>query len=395
MGIFFDIIYDVKVSRRTILKVTGIGALAITFIPRIAFASKNSLRSLRTGVQPGGKTRLVIETDNRPSYNLDFLSSPDRIAVNISNTAGDTSIKPILASGTLVKNIRQNQLGDRLQVVADLNKSVTSIPKNQIMILEPNGDSGYRLVLDFTADTDTKSETTESDSKTEKKSHAPVIVIDAGHGGRDPGCIGKSGIKEKNIVLSVAKKLQKKLNGNGYKVLLTRDRDIFLNLDTRAGIAEKHHADLFISLHANANPSRKVKGYSVYTLSKKASDEEAQKLAEAENAADKIEVDGFAKFEPDIRNALSALQQHAVSEMSVEFADGVSRKFKQGGITQMPGASMRQAPFAVLRSTIPGALVELGHLSNIVEEKLLNTGFHQDKLVSAIASAISKYDFDV
>lgn len=384
-----------KVSRRTILKVTGIGALAITFIPRIAFAAKNSLRSLRTGVQPGGKTRLVIETDKRPSYNLDFLTSPYRIAVNIPNTAGDTSIKPVLASGTLVKNIRQNQLGERLQVVADLKKYVASIPSSQIMILEPNGDSGYRLVLDFTADTDTKNETTESNSKAEKKTHVPVIVIDAGHGGRDPGCIGKSGIKEKNIVLSVAKKLQKKLKGNGYKVLLTRDRDIFLNLDTRAGIAEKHHADLFISLHANANPSRKIQGYSVYTLSKKASDEEAQKLAESENAADKIDVDDFEGFEPNIRNALSSLRQHVIAEMSVEFADGVSRKFKQNGITEMPGASMRQAPFAVLRSTIPGALVELGHLSNLIEEKLLNTGSHQDKLVSAIASAISKYDFDV
>jgi N-acetylmuramoyl-L-alanine amidase len=385
----------VEISRRTILKVTGIGVVAITFIPRIAFASRNSLRSLRAGIQPGGKTRLVIETDNRPSYNLDFLSSPNRIAVNLSNTAGDTSIRPILSAGTLIKGVRQNQLGDKLQIVADLNKSVLNIPKNQIMVLEPNGDTGYRLVLDFTAGTATKTAVDESDSKTEKKTHAPVIVIDAGHGGRDPGCIGKSGIKEKTIVLAVAKKLREKLNGNGYKVLLTRDRDIFLNLDTRAGIAEKHHADLFISLHANANPSRKIKGYSVYTLSKRASDEEAQKLAEAENAADKIEVDGFARFEPDIRNALSSLQQHAVAEMSVEFADGVSRKFTQTGISQMPGASMRQAPFAVLRSTIPGALVELGHLSNLIEEKLLNSGSHQDKLVNAIASAVSKYDFDV
>ena len=395
MGDFFVIILNMEVSRRTILKIAGVGVVAITLMPRIAFAARNSLRSIRTGVQPGGKTRLVIETDNRPSYSLDFLSSPNRIAVNLSNTAGDNGIKPILTPGTLISGIRQNQLGDKLQIVADLNKPVSDIPKNQILMLEPNGDTGYRLVLDFAAGKSAQTNTVASDSIDEKKSRVPVIVIDAGHGGRDPGCIGKSGIKEKTIVLAVAKKLREKLNGNGYKVLLTRDRDVFLNLDTRAGIAEKHHADLFISLHANANPSRKIKGYSVYTLSKKASDEEAQKLAEAENAADKIEVDGFARFEPNIRNALSALQQHAVAEMSVEFADGVSRKFKQNGITEMPGASMRQAPFAVLRSTIPGALVELGHLSNMVEEKLLNNGSYQDRLVSAIATAIGKYDFDV
>ncbi len=384
-----------EVSRRTILKVAGIGVLVVSFMPRIAFAARNSLRSLRAGVQPGGKTRLVIETDNRPSYDLEFFTSPDRIAINLTNTVGDSSIKPILVSGTLIKTIRQNQLGDKLQIVADLRKPVSAIPKNQILVLDPNGDTGYRLVLDFAKGGGSAVAATETETKSQNKNRAPVIVIDAGHGGRDPGCIGKSGIKEKTIVLAVAKKLRDKLNGNGYKVLLTRDRDIFLNLDTRAGVAEKHHADLFISLHANANPSRKIKGYSVYTLSKRASDEEAQKLADAENAADKIEVDGFARFEPNIRNALSALQQHAVAEMSVEFADGVSKKFKQNGISQMPGASMRQAPFAVLRSTIPGALVELGHLSNLAEEKLLNSGSYQDRLVSAIASAIGKYDFDV
>lgn len=384
-----------EVSRRTILKVASIGVLVVSFMPRIAFAARNSLRSLRAGVQPGGKTRLVIETDNRPSYDLEFFTSPDRIAINLTNTVGDSSIKPILVSGTLIKAIRQNQLGDKLQIVADLNKPVSAIPKNQILILDPNGDTGYRLVLDFAKGGGSAVAAAETETKSQNKNRAPVIVIDAGHGGRDPGCIGKSGIKEKTIVLAIAKKLRDKLNGNGYKVLLTRDRDIFLNLDTRAGVAEKHHADLFISLHANANPSRKIKGYSVYTLSKRASDEEAQKLADAENAADKIEVDGFARFEPNIRNALSALQQHAVAEMSVEFADGVSKKFQQNGISQMPGASMRQAPFAVLRSTIPGALVELGHLSNLAEEKLLNSGSYQDRLVSAIASAIGKYDFDV
>lgn len=384
-----------EVSRRTILKVAGIGVLVVSFVPRIAFAARNSLRSLRTGVQPGGKTRLVIETDSRPSYDLEFLTSPDRIAVNLANTAGDNGISPILASGTLVKSIRQNQLGDKLQIVADLRNPVSSIPKNQILILDPNGDSGYRLVIDFARGGGAAAVATETENKSQNKNRAPVIVIDAGHGGKDPGCIGKSGIKEKSIVLAVAKKLKDRLNGRGYKVLLTRDRDIFLNLDTRAGIAEKNHADLFISLHANANPSRQMQGFSVYTLSKKASDEEAQKLADAENAADKIEVDGFARFEPNIRNALSALQQHAVSEMSVEFAADISSEFKRSGVNKQPGPSLRQAPFGVLRSTIPAALVELGHLSNAAEEKLLNSSSHQDKLVKAIASAIGAYDFDV
>ena len=190
-----------KVSRRTILKVAGVGVVTITFLPRIVFAARNSLRSLRTGIQPNGKTRLVIETDKRPSYNLNFLTSPNRIAVNISNTIGNTNIKPVLASGTLIHRVRQNQLGDRLQIVADLNKPVSAIPKNQIFILEPNGDTGYRLVLDFTSGQVAQNTTSSSSSKDEKKSRVPVIVIDAGHGGRDPGCIGKSGIKEKYCII--------------------------------------------------------------------------------------------------------------------------------------------------------------------------------------------------
>ncbi|MCL2749155.1 MAG: N-acetylmuramoyl-L-alanine amidase [Alphaproteobacteria bacterium] len=385
-------------SRRTVLKIAGVSALVVTFLPRMAFAARNSLLGLRSGAQPGNKTRLVIETSSRPSYSLDYLTEPARLVVNLSNTSGDTGIKPSLASGTLIKSISQEQVGDKLQVIATLTKSISEIPKNQILVLDPNGDSGYRLALDFTAGGSSASASaasTAAASKEQSKARKPIIVIDAGHGGKDPGAISKAGTREKDIVLKVAKKLKDKLDANGYRTYMTRDKDIFLNLDTRAGIAEKNHADLFISLHANANPSRQMRGFSIYTLSKKASDEEAQKLADAENAADKIEVDGFARFEPNIRNALSALQQHAVSELSVEFANGVTTTFKKAGIIQQPGPALRQAPFGVLRSTIPGALVELGHLSHAEEEKLLKTNDHQDKLVAAIVKAIGKYDFDV
>ena len=380
------------------MKVAGVGVLAITFLPRMAFAAPNKLQGLRSGAQPGNKTRLVVETSARPSYSLEYLTDPARLVVNLSNTAGDNGIKPALAAGTLIGSISQEQSGDRLRVIATLTKPISEIPKSQILLLEPNGDSGFRLALDFSAGGAAAAATASSSaaaSKSQSKARKPVIVVDAGHGGKDPGAISRNGTKEKDIVLRVARKLKTKLDAEGYRTFLTRDKDIFLNLDTRAGIAEKNHADLFISLHANANPSRQMRGFSVYTLSKKASDEEAQKLADAENAADRIEVDGFAKFEPNIRNALSALQQHAVSELSVEFANGVTTAFNRANIVRQPGPTLRQAPFAVLRSTIPGALVELGHLSHAEEEKLLKTDAHQDKLASAIVRAIGKYNFDV
>ncbi len=403
---FFDKIFSMKFSRRNVLKLTGFSVLATALLPRMAFAARNTLRSLRTGIQPGGKTRLVIETSTRPSYTLSYPNG--QLVVTLNNTGPNTTISPSLASDGLVKSINQTASGTSLQITSTLRKPIAQIQKSQIMILEPNGDNDYRLVLDFVAGTSgaTNTATTSTQKSSYTTSSATtttaitasrkyVIVIDAGHGGKDPGCIGKGGTREKDVVLSVAKKLKTKLDANGFKTHLTRSTDKYLKLAERAEIAEQRKADLFISLHANANPSRQMKGFSVYTLSEKASDEEAKKLADAENAADKIGVEGFTEFEENIRIALSSLQQHAVAEMSEEYATGCAKSFKKSSITQQPGPDVRHAPFAVLRSTVPGALLELGHLSNASEEKLLKSGDHQDKLVNAIVRSIKNYNFEV
>lgn len=406
--VFFDIIIRMKFSRRDALKFTGFSALAISLLPRVAFAARNSLQSLRTGIQPNNKTRLVIETVNRPTYNLSYPTN--QLVINLSNTSANNSISPKLASGSLVSGITQTQVGDTLKITATLRKPISEISKNNIMVLSPNGDSDYRLVLDFSAGIppvqkkDVASEygtvpeyTTASAAPTTAITAARkyIVVIDAGHGGKDPGCIGRGGTREKDVVLSVAKKLKSKLDANGFKTYMTRSDDRYLKLAERASIAEKKKADLFISLHANANPKRDMKGFSIYTLSEKASDEEAKKLADAENAADKIGVEGFTEFEENIRIALSSLQQHAVAEMSEEYATGCAKAFKKASITQQPGPDVRHAPFAVLRSTVPGALLEIGHLSNSSEEKLLKSSAHQDKIVNAIVRSVKNYNFEV
>ena len=379
-----------KLSRRTVLKITGVSTAIIAFLPKIAFAAPNSLRSIRTGIQPGNKTRLVIETAQRPSYSLSYPTN--QLIITLSNSTVNSGLIPKLADGTLVSSIKQTQVGDKVQVIANLTKPINTISKDQIMVLSPNGDNDYRLVLDFVAG---QTGNSASDTSNTVKKTAPtkkyVIVIDAGHGGIDAGAVNQ----EKNVVLSVAKKLKSKLDASGFQTYLTRSNDTYLKLGQRASIGEKKHADLFLSLHANANPSRSMKGFSIYTLSEKASDEEARKLAEAENAADKIDVSGFEQFSKDIRIALSALQQHAVAEMSVEYATGCAKQFKSMKITQQPGPDVRHAPFAVLRSTVPGALLELGHLSNATEEKLLTSASHQNKLVDAIVKSVKAYNFDV
>lgn len=392
-----------KISRRNLLKVSVFAVSAVACMPRVVFAARNSVKSLRTGAQPNGKTRLVIETASRPTYSLSY--PQNQLVINLANTTVNTNAPKKLASGTLAKSIAQVQNGDSAQIVVNLTRPIADIAKSQIMILSPNGDNDYRLVLDFvagtgagTASTTSAAATTSASTSTKSATTTAgkyVIVIDAGHGGKDPGCIGKNGTKEKTVVLSVARKLRNKLNNAGFKTYLTRSDDTYLKLADRAAIGERRKADLFISLHANANPSRAMKGFSVYTLSEKASDEEAKKLAEAENAADKIGVEGFTDFEPNIRSALSALQQHAVAEMSEEYANGASRAFRNAKIEQQRGPDVRHAPFAVLRSTVPGALIELGHLSNAGEEKLLNSDAHQNKLVAAIVKSVKNYNFDV
>lgn len=383
-----------KVSRRNLLQITGVSVVIAGLLPRMAFAARNALRSMRTGVQPGGKTRIVIETSGRPSYTLVY--GENTLTIKISNTTKNDSAETKWASGTLVKSVTQAQVGDALNIIAELRKPINEIPKNQIMILEPNGDNDYRLVIDFVAGSNAvKSSTAAANDSSAPATKKHIVVLDAGHGGKDPGCIGKGGTKEKTVVLSVAHKLRSALRGAGFTVYMTRSDDTYLKLADRAAIAEKKKADLFLSIHANANPSRSVKGFSIYTLSEKASDEEAQKLADAENAADKIDVSGFESFSKDIRVALSALQQHAVAEMSEEYANGCARAFNRAGIGQQAGPAVRHAPLAVLRSTVPGALIECGHLSNAAEEKLLKTSSHQDKLVAAIVKSIKNYDFEV
>lgn len=373
---------------------TGVGIAVAGMLPRMAFAARNTLKSMRTGVQPNGKTRLVVETAARPSYTLVY--GENTLTVKLSNTAGNDSVAANLASGTLVRSISQTQIGDALNIVATLQKPISEIPKNQIMILEPNGDNDYRLVLDFVAGTGASgASTSAAQTTTTASTRKRIIVLDPGHGGKDPGCIGRGGTKEKTVVLSVGKKLRTALQNAGFAVYMTRDDDTYLKLADRASIAEKKKADLFLSIHANANPSRSMKGFSIYTLSEKASDEEAQKLADSENAADKIDVSGFESFSKDIRVALSALQQHAVAEMSEEYANGCARAFNRAGIEQQPGPAVRHAPLAVLRSTVPGALIECGHLSNTAEEKLLKSSAHQDKLVAAIVRSVKNYDFEV
>ena len=161
--------------------------MAVMMMPRVGFAARNSLRSLRTGVQPGNKTRLVIETSSRPSYTISY--PENQLIIRLANTAANATLAPSMASGTLISSISQVQSGDALEIRAALRRPVYDIPKSQIMILSPNGDTDYRLVLDFAAGTaaSQSNQAAAQQIAAAAPSKKYTIVIDAGHGGKDPG----------------------------------------------------------------------------------------------------------------------------------------------------------------------------------------------------------------
>ncbi|MCW8863187.1 MAG: N-acetylmuramoyl-L-alanine amidase, partial [Rhodospirillales bacterium] len=218
-----------------------------------------------------------------------------------------------------------------------------------------------------------------------------VIVIDPGHGGVDPGAIGVSGIYEKNITLSVAREIKKSLESTGrYKVVLTRDRDIFIRLRDRFEIARKAGADLFLSIHADTIRDRNIRGASVYTLSEKASDKEAAALAEQENKADLIAGVDLSHEDPVLANILIDLTQRETMNQSSHLAEMLVDEM--GKSVRLLRNAHRFAGFAVLKAPdVPSVLIELGFLSNRHDERLLRDSRHRVRVAGAIGRSIDQF----
>jgi N-acetylmuramoyl-L-alanine amidase len=218
-----------------------------------------------------------------------------------------------------------------------------------------------------------------------------VVAVDAGHGGVDPGTIGTSGIYEKVITLAMARELKSRMEATGrYRVVLTRDRDIFLPLRERVAIARAHGAELFISLHADSNPNPKTRGGSIYTLSEVASDKEAELLAAKENKADLIAGMDLSHESPEVTSILLDLAQRETMNYSATVAAMMVKELSKS--VQLLGKSHRFAGFAVLKAPdVPSVLFELGYLSNRSEEKLLKQSDYRRKLADAVTRAIDRF----
>jgi N-acetylmuramoyl-L-alanine amidase len=236
-------------------------------------------------------------------------------------------------------------------------------------------------------------ETRKSLAKPPPPPRPKLVVLDPGHGGRDPGAIGVRGTQEKAVVIAIAREVQRELVAAGrYRVMLTRASDSFVALRERVARAQEAKADLFLSLHADSHPDSEVRGASVYTLSEEASDREAAALAARENRADTV-VSGvrLANQSDTVARTLVAMSQRGTVNDSRRLADTIVQTFARNGVRLLPHTH-RQAGFAVLTSPdIPAALVELGYLSNLQDEKLLTVRQHQIALARALRASVDAH----
>jgi N-acetylmuramoyl-L-alanine amidase len=218
----------------------------------------------------------------------------------------------------------------------------------------------------------------------------PLVMLDPGHGGKDPGAIGYSGTYEKHVSLATALELKRQLEAARYRVALTRQGDVFIPLDGRVEAAQAHGAALFVSMHADALADNDVRGASVYTLSATASDQQTAALAQRENSADRFAPGAFHGQSPEVAAILASLVRRETRLQSVAMANSVVGALDRE-VPMLPNPS-RHAAFVVLKAAdIPSVLVEMGFMSNPEDEAALRRPEHRARVAAAMKRAVDGY----
>ncbi|MFQ5736437.1 MAG: N-acetylmuramoyl-L-alanine amidase [Thermodesulfobacteriota bacterium] len=219
-----------------------------------------------------------------------------------------------------------------------------------------------------------------------------VVVIDPGHGGEDSGAVGSGGTAEKDVTLSLAKKLASKLKKRlGLRVLLTRETDVFVPLEERTAFANRHKADIFISIHVNAASNRRANGVETYFLSFETSDEDARRVAAFENRVARAAGGDLGEGTDDLKFILFDLVNTEAHHESSRLAEFVHTSLLK--LTRKENRGVKQAPFTVLAgATMPAILVEVGFISNPAEERWLSLGKDQSRIADSIADGVSGFE---
>lgn len=401
-------------ARRELMKFAG-ASLALLVSP-IGFAASN-LVAVR--VWPGTEyTRITLESSGAIEFEHMMLSDPARLVVDLKGVELDKILQSLSGkvreTDPLIQGIRaaRNRPGV-VRVVVDLKDEI----KPQVFTLKPIADYGHRLVLDLYPSEPydpilaliRKSSPMEAASG-ERGGDQPIaqgqggtrevaeanriftVVIDAGHGGEDPGAIGRRGTYEKSITLDIARRLQRLVDAEpNMQAVMTRKGDYFVPLYQRVAIARRAQADLFVSIHADAFVRPEANGSSVYVLSESgATSSAARWLAQRENEADLIGGVNLARQEGHLARTLLDLSQTATINDSLKLGSAVLSEL--GGINRLHKPRVEQAGFAVLRSPdVPSILVETAFISNPDEERRLNDQNYQGKMAQAILRGIKQY----
>ena len=344
------------------------------------------VRAVRLWAGPDN-TRVVLDLSGSATHSLAVMSHPDRVVLDVvgARLTGGATAAP--AAAGVIRQVRMaRRASGELRIVFDLSHAIRA----KSFLASPNAHYGYRLVLDLTGvgagDTPVKAEHARPEARD------LIIAIDAGHGGDDPGAIGKNGTREKDVVLAIARALAQRVNGEaGMRAVLTRDGDYFVPLRDRMRRARAQQADLFVSIHADSIQDRSVDGSSVYILSQRgATDEASRWLAERENASDLIGGVSLDDKSDVLASVLLDLSQSASLSASQAAAEQVLHHLNQVGEIRKP--LVQQARFVVLKSPdIPSMLVETAYISNPQEEQRLRGAAHQAKLASAIHQGLRAY----
>ncbi|AUZ61471.1 N-acetylmuramoyl-L-alanine amidase [Pseudomonas sp. XWY-1] len=397
---------------RALVAIVGLLLTTVT-VEALAVTQVKSMRLWRAP----DNTRLVFDLSGPVQHSVFTLSAPDRLVIDIN---GATLAAPlnVATSNTPISNVRSAQRTPTdLRVVVDLKKSVT--PKS--FTLAPNAQYGNRLVVDLydqEADAIAASAPPPAPAPVQTPATTPavpvtpaqpaiklppvpsgkrdiVVAIDAGHGGEDPGASGSRGQHEKDIVLQIAKELQRQINSEkGFRAELTRTGDYFIPLRKRTEIARKKGADLFISIHADAAPSRAAFGASVFALSDRgATSETARWLADTENRSDLIGGAGNVSLDDKDRMLAGVLLDLSMTAtLSSSLNVGQKVLGNMGRVTSLHKQRVEQAGFMVLKSPdIPSILVETGFISNNNEAAKLASSSHQQALARSIRTGVRQY----
>src|SRR5687768_3137731 len=341
-------------------------------------------------------TRAVLALDDTAEYKVFTLANPDRLVLDLSGTALGPRYRAPAPNGVVASVRTGTPAEGDLRVVLDLGRAVK--PRTRI---ETVGGE-HRLVVELLGGTPAGSgavaaTATPAPARTLADvvgtgERELIVAIDAGHGGKDPGALGPTGKREKDITLAMARELAAQIDADpGMRAVLVRDRDVFIPLEQRYMIAREAQADLFISVHADAAHNRAASGASVYVLSLRgASSEAARWLADQENAADLVGGVELDARDKNLAAVLLDLSQNATMRVSDDVAAEVLASLKQVGKAHKP--QIERANFVVLRSPdVPSMLVETGFISNPGEEARLSDPAYRSRMAAAIVSGVRSY----